>query len=171
MALVSSRLAIANAIVALLKTIQNPATSLPLYQLVKLGAVFDASPFTSWCEVTHYQGKGGPAGSGGAQQVGWRVDEDITYQVTSGFGPYEKDSTATQIAMLTTQDILLPTLRQHFQLPDASNPTNAVQSAYSLLIEQVDRSSPVKFPSGSVFLLWHIFVTVKQQYNVLTQIP
>jgi hypothetical protein len=170
MTLVSSRLAIAQAIVALVKTIQNPATSQPLYQLVKLGAVFDASPFNAWCEVTHYQGKGGPAGSGG-NMIGWLTSEDVTFQITSGFGPYEKDSTAAQTAMLATQDILLPTLRQHFKLPDANDPTNAVQSGYSLLVEQVDRSQPVKFPSGSVFLLWHVFVTVKQQYTIELQIP
>lgn len=170
MALVSSRLAIANALVALIKTINNPSTSTALYQICKLGAVFDPGAATSWCEVTHFQGKGGPAGSGGAQ-VGWRIDEDITFQITSGIGPYETDSTAAQTNMLTIQDVLLPTLRQHFQLPDSSNPANAVQSVYSVLIEQVDRSQPVKLPNGHVYLLWHVFVTVKQGYNVLLVQP
>lgn len=165
MALVSSRLAIANALVALVQGITNPATSTALYQEVKLGALFDPSPFTSWAEVTHFQGQGTPAGSGGTQ-IGWRIDDTVQYQITSGVGPYETDSTAAQTAMLTIQDVLLPALHTHFQLPDASNPTNAIQSVYSTLVDQPDRSQVAKFPNGHVYLLWHTFVVVKQQYNV-----
>lgn len=161
----SSRLAIAKALVALIQGIQNPNTSQALYQLVKLGAVFDPGGNTSWAEVTHYQGKGGPAGSGGPQ-VGWRIEEDVTYQITSASGPYEIDSTAAQTNMLTVQDILLPSLRQHFQLPDASNPSNPVQSVFSVLVEQIDRSRPVRLPDGHVWLMWDVFVTVKQQYSI-----
>ena len=161
----SSRLAIANALVSLLAGITNPNTSQALYQEVKLGAVFDPSAFTSWCEVIHMQGKGGPAGSGG-NQIGWRIDEEVTFLITSGVGPYETDSTATQTNMLTIQDILLPTLHQHFQLPVAGNPTQAVQSVYSVLPTQQDRSRPMRFPNGHVYLLWDVPVVVKQQYGV-----
>lgn len=165
MSLNSSRLAIGQALVALIQTIQNPNTSTALFQEVKLGAVFDPSPFTSWCEVVHFQAQGGPAGSGG-NMVGWRIDEKVTFAVTSGVGPYETDSTAAQVNMLTIQDILMPTLRQHFLLPQSTNPTLPVASVYSVLIEQVDRSHPARFPNGHVYLLWDCFVTVSQQYNV-----
>jgi hypothetical protein len=167
----SNRLGIAQALVALVSGIQNPNTNQPLYSVTKLGAIFNPGAATSFAEITHYQGKGGPAGSGGTPQVGWRIQEDVTYQITSGFGPYEKDSTSAQESMLAAQDILLPTIRQHFLLPDPSNPINAIQSAYNILIEQVDRSQPVRFPSGNVFLLWHVFVTVSQQYEINLQIP
>lgn len=165
MSLVSSRLAIANALVALVAGIQNPATSTALYQEVKLGSVFDPTGFTSWAEVTHFQGQGGPEGSGG-NQVGWRINDEITFQITSGFGPYETDSTAAETAMLTAQDIVLPSLRQHFQLPDASNPTNAVQSVYRVLVQSVDRSHVVRFPNGHTYRLWMVQVLVSQQYNI-----
>ena len=164
----SNRLGIAQALVYLVQNIQNPTTNQPLFQTVKLGAVFNPGSATAFAEITHYQGKGGPAGSGGP---GWRIQEDVTYQITSGFGPYEKDSTSAQENMLTAQDILLPAIRQHFQLPDPNNPTNAIPSAYNILIEQVDRSQPVRFPSGNVFLLWHIFVTVSQQYEITLEQP
>lgn len=165
----SSRLASANALVKLVQGIQNPATSQALFQEVKLGALFDPSAFTAWAEIVHFQGKGGPAGSGGSQ-IGWRIDEDVQFQITAGIGPYETDSTAAQTNMLTIQDILLPALRAHFQLPDANNPVNAIQSVYEILVEQVDRSRPARFPNGHTYLLWQVFVTVKQQYNVqLTQ--
>lgn len=166
----SNRLAIAQGLVSLLQGIQNPATNQPLYQLCKLGAVFDASGLATWAEVTHFQGKGGPVGSGGAQ-VGWRIDEEVTFMLTSAVGPYETDSTAAQTNMLTIQDILLPTLHQHFQLPVAGNPTIAIQSVYSVLPTQVDRSRPVKFPNGNVYLLWDVPVIIKQQYNVLMVNP
>jgi hypothetical protein len=165
MPLNSNRLGIADALVALAAGIQNPNTNQPVYQGVKLGSIFNPTNWMEWCEITFYQGKGGPEGSGGAQ-IGWRVGDDVTYQMTSGFGPYETDSTASERAMLTAHDIVLPTLRKHFQLPDASNPTVAVQSAYSVLLEQVDRAKPVKFPNGHVYKLWDVFITVKQGYNV-----
>jgi hypothetical protein len=169
MALNSSRLAIAQALVSLIAGITNPSTGQPLYQATKLGSLFDPSSLTSWCEVVHYQGKGGPAGSGG-NQIGWRIDDHVTFSVTSGVGPYETDSTAAQVSMLTIQDILLPTIRQHFQLPQAGAPTLAVGSVYSVLVEQVDRSRVAKFPNGHVYILWDIFVTVMQQYSIsLTQ--
>lgn len=161
----SSRLAIGQALTALIAQIQNPDTSVALFQSVKLGAMFDPSAFTSWCEVTHFQGKGGPAGSGG-NLVGWRIEDEITFTVTAGVGPYETDSAAAQAAMLTVQDILLPSLRQHYQLPLSTDPTQPVASTYSMLIEQIDRSHPARFPNGHVYLLWDVFVTVAQQYNV-----
>lgn len=170
MPLNSSRLAIGQALVALIQTIQNPSTNTALYQEVKLGAIFDPSPFTSWCDVTHFQGKGGPSGSGG-DMIGWRIDEQVTFRVGSGVGPYETDSTAAQVNMLTMQDIVLPTLREHFQLPQAGAPSLPVQSVYRILIEQTDISRPAKFPNGHVYLLWDIFVTVSQQYNILLVSP
>lgn len=166
MSLDSSRLAIGNALVALLATIQNPTTSLPLYGFTKLGAVYDPSAYTTWAEVVHFMGQGGPAGSGG-QQVGWRIDEAVRFMVTSGVGPYEIDSTAAETSLLTIQDALLPTIRKHFQLPNANNITQAVQSVYSVLVEQPDRSRPpAKFPNGHTYKLWDTFITVRQQYNV-----
>ena len=170
MAFTSNRLAIAQGLVSLLQGITNPNTSQPLYGLAKLGALFDPSNLATWCEVTHFQGQGGPVGSGG-NQVGWRVDESITYLITSGVGPYETDSTAAQTTMLTIQDILLPSLHQHFQLPVAGNPTIAIQSVYSVLPTQVDRSRPVRLPNGHVYLLWDVPVIVKQQYSIILQQP
>lgn len=170
MTLISNRLASAQAIVALLQGIQNPNTSQALYQFCKLGALFDPSAYTTWAEVTHFQGKGGPAGSGG-NMIGWRVEEDVTFQITSGVGPYETDSSAAQTNMLTVQDVLLPALRQHFLLPNAQSQTIPVQGVYKILVEQVDRSQPVKFPNGHVYLLWHCFITVSQQYNLQLQNP
>lgn len=164
-ALNSSRLAIGNALVALLQNITNPNTSQSLYQLVKLGAVFDPGSFTTWAEVIHLQGKGTPAGSGG-NMIGWRIDDEVTFMITSAVGLYQVDDSAVQATMLALQDILLPTLHQHFQLPVAGNPTQAVESVYSVLPIQVDKSRPVRFPNGNVYLFWDVPVVVKQQFNV-----
>lgn len=165
MTLNSSRLPMAKALVALIKTFQNPSTGLPLYQYVKLGSVFDASPYQSFCEVTHFEGVGGPEGSGGPQ-IQWRINDDMTFQITSGFGPYQLDSTTCEINMLATQDILLPLLRKHFELPDASNPLNAIQSVYSVLVQAPDKSTVKPYPGGNVYKLWSIWVLVKQGYNI-----
>lgn len=170
MSLTSSRLAIANALVALIQTVNTPSTSIALFQKVKLGAMFNPSNLASWCSVRHAQGQGKPAGSGG-NQVGWRIDDTVTFLIECGVGPYELDSTAAETSMFTIQDTLLPSLHTHFQLPDATNPTNAVQSVYSVQLENTpDKSIPKRFPNGHVYLLWYFMITVKQQYNiVLTQ--
>lgn len=165
MSLNSSRLAIGNALVAVLAAINDPATSAPLYPLTKLGAVYDPGANTQWAQVTHFQGQSKPVGSGG-NMVGWRIDDSITWIITSGFGPYQTDDSAAQAAMLNAHDILLPALHTHFQLPLATNPTQAVQSVYSVLPIEIDRSQPLKFPNGNVYLLWHVPVIVKQQYNI-----
>jgi len=166
----SNRLAIGQALVALLQAIGNPSTSQPLYQYVKLGAIFDPGAATTFAEVVHVQGKGGPAGSGGPQ-IGWRIDDAVTFGINTGFGPYETDDSAAQSTMLFVQDVVLPTLRTHHQLPTVADPTQAVIGTYSLLIEQVDKSRPVRFPNGHVYLLWNLFATVKQQYSISLSTP
>lgn len=170
MALSSSSQAIANALVYVMQNIIDPNTSKAYYPLVKLGAVYDPGTNVPFAQVTHYQGKSTPAGSGGPE-VGWRIDDEITFLITSGFGPYQTDDSVAQSNMLYARDLVLPALHAHFQLPSASNPTIAVQSAYSVLPTQIDRSAPLKWPNGQVFLLWHVPVIVKQQYDVILTQP
>ncbi len=165
MSLNSSRLAIGNALVSLVAGVIDPNTSAALLSLVQLGAVFNPSNNTAWCEITHLQGQGKPAGSGG-NQIGWRIDDETQWLLTCGLGPYETSSSSTQASMLNVQDILLPALHTHFQIPQAGSPTVAVQSAYSVLPVQIDRSRPVRFPNSHWYLLWNVPVIVKQQYNV-----
>lgn len=165
MALNSSRLAIANALVSLLETFVVPNTSTAIFQYVKLGATFDPGASTAWCDVAHFQGKGGPAGSGGAM-AGWRIDDAVTFMLTVGVGPYETNDSTAQANMLAIHDIMLPGLHTHFTLPDSTNPTVAVQSAYSVLPIDIDRSLPRRYPNGHVYLNWLVPVIVKQQYNV-----
>lgn len=169
MSLVSSRLPIANALVYIVQQVIDPATNNPLFPFVKLGAVYDPSPYTQWAQITHLQGQQKPAGSGG-NQVGWRRDDEVIFMITSGYGPYQTDDSVAEHNMLYAQDILLPALDTHFQLPNASNPTQAIQSVYSVLPIQIDRSQPKPFPNGNVYKLWFVPVIVKQQFNVqLTQ--
>lgn len=166
MALNSSRLLIAQGLVALLQGIVNPNTSQNVYGYVKLGAVFDPSAYSSWCEVVDPRGKVGHAGSGG-NQIGWRIEDDIAFKITSGW-PYDADSAAAMTNMLTAQDIVLPLFASHYQIPNPNTPTIAIASVYSLLEDQgqTDLSGPVRFPNGHVYLLWSFYALVKQQYNV-----
>lgn len=166
MTLSSSRLTIANSLVALLQGIIDPVTSQPIYPLVKLGMIFDPQNNNTWAAVWHWQGKVDYAGSGG-NQIQWRADDAVTFIITTGTGYYELDSTAAEKTKLHIMDVVPPALRQHFQLPDASNPTNAIQSVYSVLLNNVDKTEkPQRFPDGHVFGLWHLFVTVRQQFNI-----
>ncbi len=162
MSLNSSRLLIAQSLVAFLQGVQNGASA--LYAEVKLGAVFDPSPFASWAEVTFFQSKSGPAGSGG-NLIGWRIEDNPVFKITSGW-PYEADSTAGMTNMLTAMDILVPILHSHYQLPNVNSPTQAVASLYSLLEDQLERAMPVRFPNGHVYLLWETYAVAKQNYNV-----
>lgn len=166
MSLDSDRLAIGQSLVALLQGIVDPLTNLPIYQLVKLGMVYDPGANDIWSAVWHNTGQGNPAGSGGGD-IGWRIDDTITFVITTGTGPYELDDTAAEVAKLHIMDVVIPALRQHFQMPLATNPTVAIQSVYSMLISHPDRTEkPARFPNGHVYALWHLYVTAKQQYNV-----
>ncbi len=168
MALTSQRNAIADGLVALLQTVQNAGGSAPLYSLVKKGHVVNPGTNAAWCEVLFKQGQSGPAGSGG-NIVGWRIEDNPIYLLTSGF-LYDTDTGAAMTAMLQASDILLPLLHSHVQIPVASNPSLAIASVYSVLEEQPDTAAPIAFPNGKPYLLWNVFVKVKQQYNVqLTQ--
>lgn len=167
----SMRLPIAQGLTTLLAGIQNPSTSQPVYALAKLGAIFDPTGFSSWVEVVDPRGKVGHAGSGG-NQIGWRIEDNILFKVTSGW-PYQADSTAAMENMLSAQDIVLPLLLSHYQIPSPNNPAQPIASVYSVLEDdgQTDMSQPVKFPNGVVYLLWTLWVEVKQQYNVLLTSP
>ena len=165
----SMRLAIAQGIVQMLAGVTNPSTSQPLYGLAKLGAVFDPSPYTSWCEVTFFQSQSGPAGSGGFQ-VGWRIEDNPVFKITSGWD-YEADSGAAMTNMLTAMDILVPILHSHYQIPAPGNPSQPIASVYSLLENQTERAIPVRFPNGRVYLLWETYALAKQQFNVTLQTP
>lgn len=171
MALNSSRLLIAEGLTLLLQGITNPSTSQPVYGLAKLGAVLDPSGVTSFVEVVDPRGKVGHAGSGG-NQVGWRIEDDIAFKVTSGWD-YEVDTTAAMVNMLTAHDIVLPILASHYQIPNPNNTSVAIASIYSVLEDQgqTDMSAPIRFPNGRLYLLWTLWVLIKQQYNVLLQNP
>jgi hypothetical protein len=160
----SNRLAIGQSLQAFLAGVQNPNTSAALYGISKLGNVFDPTAYSSFVEITYLRGTSMPAGSGG-NLIGWRIDEEIQFLITSGWD-YEQDSTAAMVNMLTAMDILVPTLHQHYQLPQASNQSLAIQSVYSFLVEPHDRSRIARFPNGRVYILWDCYVTVKQQYGV-----
>lgn len=161
------RLIIARGVVAMLQGMQN--VSNPLYGYVKLGAVFDPSAYTSWAEVTFLQAKSGPAGSGG-NQVGWRIEDNPVFKITSGW-PYEADSTAATENMLIAMDIVMPVLHSHYLIPSPNNPAQPIASVYSLLEDQVERGMPVRFPNGHVYLLWETYCTTKQQYSVTLSTP
>lgn len=171
MTLNSSRLAIAQGLVTLLQGATNPVTSQAVYQAVQLGAFFSnsAQTYASWAEVSFFEGKSTPAGSGGAM-TGWRIEDAVTLSVVSGWD-YEEDSTAAMTNMLTAMDIVLPLLHSHVVIPQSGNPALAIQSVYSVLEEQPDRAIPVRIPPGHVYLLWHVYVMVKQQYNVTLTSP
>lgn len=167
MTLNSSRLVIAQGIVLMLQGVMNGSN--PLYgpgaSAVKLGAMFDPTPFTTgWAEVTFHQARSGPVGSGG-NMVGWRIEDNPIFRITSGWR-YDTDSTAATTSMLTAMDILMPILHSHYQIPAPGNPTQPIASIYSLLEDQPERAMPVKFPNGDVYLLWETYCTAKQQYNV-----
>jgi hypothetical protein len=169
MTLNSSRLLIAQGLQTMLQGVTNPATSLPVYQQVQLGAFFNPEVYASWAEVAFFEGKSGPAGSGG-NLVGWRVDDAVTFSVVSGWD-YEEDSTAAMTNMLTAMDIVLPLLHSHVVIPLSTNPAVGIASVYSVLEEQPDRAIPVRIPNGHVYLLWHVYVVVRQQYNVTLTSP
>lgn len=165
----SSRLAIGQALVALLAGAKDSNNS-AIYQHTKLGAIWNPSTFTSWCAVAHLQGQGKPEGGGGFQ-TGWRIDDEIQFIITSGFGPYELDSSTSQENMLAAMDSVLPLLHEHYLLPTSSNPSQAVQGVYSVLPTQTDKSRPMKFPNGHVYLIWSFPIIVKQQYSVVLTAP
>jgi len=168
MALDSMRLAIGQGIVSMLQGIQNPSTSQPLYQYVKLGSVFDPSPYSGlWADVTFFQARSGPAGSGGSM-IGWRVQDEPTFMITTGV-QYDTDSTAAMESILTAMDVLMPMLHSHYQIPSPDNPAQPIASVYSLLEDQVDKGRPVRYPNGKVYYLWFTYASVKQQYNVQLQ--
>ncbi len=167
----SIRLAAAQSLEYLLTQLTNPTTNAPLFGVVKLGIVFDPGPtITTWAEVTHHQGLSLHEGSGG-NMVGWRVDDTCNFDITCGAGPYELDSNAAQVSMLTIMDVVLPALHSHYQLPNASNPTVPLPFVYSVLTDQPDKSVPVNFPDGHTWLLWSLRVEVKSQYNVTLSTP
>lgn len=163
----SSRQAIGQGLVTLLQGIQNPSTNQALYSYVKLGSLFDPSAYTSglWAEVLYFQGKSGPAGSGG-NLVGWRIEDNPTWIINTG-ADYEADSTTAMNSILTAMDVLLPALHSHYQIPAPGNPTQPIASVYSMLEgESNDHGQPVKFPNGHIYFLWSTYVLTKQQYNV-----
>lgn len=166
----SQRQAIANSLVYVLENIIDPNTSLAYYQTVKLGAIYDPGAAVPFVQVTHYQGKSGPYGSGG-NLIGWRVQDEITFLITSGFGPYQTNDTITQNGMLYAMDLVKPILHSHYLLPDSSNPTNALGSEFSFLPIQQDRSIVTRWPNGQIYLLWHLPVIAMQQYSITQTIP
>lgn len=171
MPLASSRLAIAQGMQLLLQGVTNPATAQLLYQDVKLGAYFGNTMqnFASWAEVSFFEGKSGPAGSGG-NLIGWRIEDALTLSIISGWD-YEVDSTAAMTNALTAMDILLPLLHSHVVIPSPGNPAQGIASVYGVLEEQPDRAIPVRMPTGHVYLLWHVYAVVRQQYNLTLVSP
>jgi hypothetical protein len=160
----SNRLQMAQGLQTWLAGVTNPATGLPLYQAVQLGAFFNPALYSSWAEVAFFQGLSVPA------NAGWRIRDTPTFSIVSGWD-YETDSTAAMTNMLEAQDILLPLLHSHVSIPTPGNQAVAVATVYSVLTEQPDRAIPVRIPNGHVYLLWHVYVICRQEYNVTLTVP
>lgn len=158
------RKAIGQGLVTILQGIIDPATGLPVYGFVKLGALFDPTAYASWAEVTFAQGKSSPYGSGGTG-VGWRIDDMITFEVTSGW-QYDIDSTVATTNMLNAMDIVLPVMHSHVVIPSPFNPTVPIASVWMLSEDQPERAIPLRFPDGKVWLTWRFSTVVRQQFNI-----
>jgi hypothetical protein len=162
------RKTIGQGLVKVLQGITDPATNLPVYGYVKHGAIFDPSGYASWAEVTFYQGRSTPYGNGGTQ-VGWRINDTITFEVTSGW-QYDTDSTAATENMLNAMDIVLPIMHSHVVIPSVANPSLPIASVWMVTEDDhPEHAMPVRFPDGKVWLLWRFKVNVRQQYNVILQ--
>ena len=166
----SQRQAIANSLIYVLENIIDPATGLKYYQTTKVGAIYDPGANVPFVQVTHYQGKSAPYGSGG-NLIGWRRQQEITYLITSGFGPYQPASDVAQDAMLYGMDLVLPILESHYLLPNASSPSIALPSEFSFLPTLTDRSIVARWPNGQTYLLWHLPVIAMQQYSIVQTVP
>ena len=170
MAALSYRDPMGQALVALLGTVIDPNTSQPLLSPIKYGAIFNPGAATQWGQVTHFDGDSHPAGSGGPQ-VGWRIDDAVTWLISCGFGPYETADSNAQHLMNAAVDLILPVLHQHFQMPQAGNPTLPVPGVYNVQFAK-DRSFPSRpYPNGHVYLLWHQPLIIKQQYSIIVATP
>ena len=165
MAISSSRDLQGQSLVTLLGTINDPNTGLPVLSPIKYGAIFNPGAATQWGQVTHFEGDGHPAGSGGSQ-IGWRIDDTVTWLIACGFGPYQTNDSNAQHLMNAAVDIIAPVLHQHYQIPQTGQPTLPVPSVYSVLLGK-DRSFVSRpYPNGNVYLIWHLPVFMKQQYSV-----
>jgi hypothetical protein len=167
----SIRLAAAQSLLSLLSGMTNPTTNAPLFGVTKLGAIFDAGQSaTTWAEIIHHQGLSVHEGSGG-NTIGWRIRDTCTFRITCGAGPYQLDSDAAQISMLTIMDVVLPALHEHYQLPTSGNPTVPLPFVYSVLTDQPDRSMPVRWPDGNIWLQWDLSVQVASAYSITLTSP
>lgn len=171
MSLDSSSLPIGEGLTLLFQNVTDPSTGLPVYGLAKLGAVLDPSDYTSWVEVVDPRGRVGHAGSGG-NQIGWRIQDDLAFKVTSGW-IYETDTTAALKSLLRARDIIMPMMTSHYKIPNPDDPTQAIASVYSVLEDQgqTDMSVPIRFPNGHLYLLWTFWASIRQQYNITLVYP
>lgn len=163
------RKTIGQGLVTVLQGIVDPDTNQPIYGYTKLGAVFDPTAYATagWAEVTFAQGKSKPYGSGGTG-VGWRIEDAITFKITSGW-QYDTDSTAATNNMLNAMDVVLPIMHSHVVIPSPTNPSLPIASVWKLEEDQPERAVPVRFPDGKIWLLWEFSAIVRQQYNVVLQ--
>jgi hypothetical protein len=170
MAALSFRDPMGQGLFALLGTIIDPNTSQPVLSPIKYGAIFNPGAATQWGQVIHFEGDSHPWGSGGPQ-VGWRIDDTVTWLITCGFGPYETNDSNAQHLMNAAVDLISPVLHQHFQMPQSGQPTLPVPGVFSVLFGK-DRSFVSRpYPNGHVYLLWHQPIFIKQQYSVELVIP
>jgi hypothetical protein len=154
-----------------LQGVIDPNTSATLYQYVKRGHILDPGTISGlWADVVYFQGKSGPAGSGG-NMVGWRIEDNPIWVIETGY-IYELDTTVAIDAVMNAADILLPAIHSHYLIPNPDNPSVQIGSVYSVLeSEYNDRGMPLRYPNGHSYYVWSTYVTVKQQYNVTLVTP
>lgn len=93
----------------------------------------------------------------------------MTFLITSGWD-YDADASVAMLNMLNAQDVLLPLLHSHVVIPSPNNLAQPIATVWNVL-EEPDRSYPVRLPNNRVYLLWTVGVVVKQQYNVTIAVP
>jgi hypothetical protein len=141
--------AIEQEIVTLLSGLQY--NSVPLYKLVKQGAIQDPTDVTPCCGVFFDHGVTKRFDSG------WKVNDLPAIKIESIMDL--NDGTATEIFLANMRDIVIPFFIKQVSL-------QSTPGVYVTFLGDIDRAFFMKTPNGIDYRFHWMWVKAVQQYNV-----
>jgi hypothetical protein len=121
------------------------------YTLVKIGAVTDPTDVTSYCAITFRKG------TTSRKAVGWRVKAHSMFLLESGFDM--SDSTAAEVSLCNTRDVLLPVYAAQISL-------NSTPGVYVTLLDETDEGMYRAYPNGRIYRVHQLLLGAAHEYNI-----
>jgi hypothetical protein len=135
------------------------------YALAQAGAIKDVTDTLPFLTVEAVSGTSAPFSSGGGGNgIGWRIDEQPVFKLTSGVD--YSVATIAEENILFIRDALTLLLNSYYVLGGPQNPAGIPNVYEARMVPNSERYLYLHMGHGVIYRVHEVQLRVKQQYNI-----